>query len=473
MLRFAFILSLHLLSSTAIGVAQTVEIEVNNSPSEADDYLCWSPTPARVRLAEPAAAAVPVRLSSAEQPNGGSLVFDDTIQAFPSVEAFMPQQHIDLVLPLNGVWVPFQVAGVTASVDGKDVSITVTDTSGTSLGQLPVMVRVRKNADDLEPLERNRFLTALATLHGHQRLAGPRDAYEKYATAHGVAFSLGIHSGSAGLPLFLAWHRAFLLSLERELQAVDPRVALPYWRFDEDSNNIFRDNFMGLVNGPTMPGGSIVAFDAGNPLFGWRMSTGGPLVREGNPTMGLQAVYPAFLFDTLPNLFAEEGIDQYQGAQPENGANGKLEQRHHNYAHVANGGWLGSGTSPRDPLFFMLHTNVDRAWAEWQARFDRFDTANTASYFLQGSYPGATDPNRLMKGSYANDAMWPWSQDDGASTPSDPRDDWPGRGWAMPASLGGHGPDGPPTPASMIDYLSLNGGTAGHGSCYNDLRFER
>ena len=48
-----------------------------------------------------------------------------------------------------------------------------------------------------------------------------------------------------GAPGFLPWHRAYLLDLERELQAIDPSVALPYWRFDQPAPNVFTRDFMG------------------------------------------------------------------------------------------------------------------------------------------------------------------------------------------------------------------------------------
>ena len=49
--------------------------------------------------------------------------------------------------------------------------------------------------------------------------------------------------GAAG---FLPWHRAYLLDLERELQAIDPSVALPYWRFDQPAPNLFTRDFLGV-----------------------------------------------------------------------------------------------------------------------------------------------------------------------------------------------------------------------------------
>ena len=77
---------------------------------------------------------------------------------------------------------------------------------------------------------------------------------------------------------FLPWHRAYLLDLERELQAIDPSVALPYWRFDQPAPNVFTRQFMGV---PDSAGR--VQFTAGHPFGTWR--TDGQLgILEATPS---------------------------------------------------------------------------------------------------------------------------------------------------------------------------------------------
>ena len=46
-------------------------------------------------------------------------------------------------------------------------------------------------------------------------------------------------------PAFLPWHRTMLLHVERELQKLEPRVALHYWDWDAAAPNIFHEDFMG------------------------------------------------------------------------------------------------------------------------------------------------------------------------------------------------------------------------------------
>jgi len=73
-----------------------------------------------------------------------------------------------------------------------------------------------------------------------------------------------IHAG----PRFLPWHRAYMLDLERELQKIDPSVALHYWRFDQRAPRVFRRNFMGAMK-PANGAEREAVFNASNPLSAW------------------------------------------------------------------------------------------------------------------------------------------------------------------------------------------------------------
>jgi tyrosinase len=67
--------------------------------------------------------------------------------------------------------------------------------------------------------------------------------------------------------------------------------------------------------------------------------------------------------------------------------------------------------APRDPLFFMLHANVDRLWATWQAagnNSNRINPTNQTAYFFQGS---ANDPQAQQIGDNSSDTLWPWNND--------------------------------------------------------------
>lgn len=50
---------------------------------------------------------------------------------------------------------------------------------------------------------------------------------------------------------------------------------------------------------------------------------------------------------------------------------------------------MGPATSPNEPLFFLHHANVDRAWAKWQGR----------NATRLADYAGFNDPNRVISAS--------------------------------------------------------------------------
>jgi tyrosinase len=54
-----------------------------------------------------------------------------------------------------------------------------------------------------------------------------------------------------------------------------------------------------------------------------------------------------------------------------------LEINPHGEAHTSINGFLNYvPTAPKDPLFFFLHSNVERFWAKWQVIEDRFEAQN-------------------------------------------------------------------------------------------------
>lgn len=458
-----------------------VIIEVNNSAALEDDYFCWTPIPARARLSDPLPSSqdpVSVTLQAESEAGGGDLTFQAATGARPTKASFTPTPTLQLSLPASGDWTPFWVAGTRPSMAAKDVAIVTKDQAGSELGRLPVMVRVRKDAATLQPEEIRLFLKALRDLHDLDNGA-VNSRYTKYAAAHAVAFDVGIHDGDTPTwwPLFLAWHRAFLLSLERELQALEPRVALPYWRFDRRdpavvtavTPKIFTPAFMGSVQGDSgVPGGFLVQFDPTNPLFGWQIpELNGALVRQFDATGG-----------AMPDSRLRDLFDAVDGdGNLVNGAyraiNGRLELRYHNEAHGAVNGWLGQGFSPVDPLFFLLHANVDRAWANWQIEFDRWDPGTGDAYHAQGAYPGPGTEPRFRKGSYGDDVMWPWGDNSGDQGTPDQSDDWPDIGvpFALLAGPGTGGPNDPATPKDMVDYLDTRGQGVAINACYDDMDY--
>jgi tyrosinase len=129
----------------------------------------------------------------------------------------------------------------------------------------------------------------------------------------------------------------------------------------------------------------------------------------------------------------------------------------------------------RDPLFFMLHANVDRLWAKWQWLYGRDDPTDLASYEPQGAYAAPCPPSMSPRlGHYVDDRMWPWDGTTGFVTAGDPCTERPATapGGPIPAAIGGWGPPAVPRPRDVIDYDRWTLlGSSGLGYGYDDVPF--
>ena len=402
-----------------------VELQINNSVSARARFVSWAPSPCRIRVTDPTGGTSPttnVQITSVSAAGGGAVVFRrGTTGAFSN--------SLTLAVPITGTSVPFFVGGRRASVNNGDVRIEARN--GTTLvGGVKLMVRIRKNANTLTPGERDRFVAAFAQLNnqGAGRFADFRDMHTNVSSpqAHGA-------------PGFLPWHRAYLLDLERELQAIDPSVALPYWRFDQASPNVFTPEFLGVSDAL-----GTVSFSATNPLQFW--------VTDGVPGINRR---PFFATDTAPPGLRNEAQTLALGTGYP--AFRTMEGNPHGSAHTSFGGSISSiGTAAKDPLFFLLHCNVDRLWAKWQKLNGRFDPAVAASY---DSNPGNPIGHNLP------DTMWPWNGVTGAPRPPTA----PGGAMAGSPTVSAPGPT--PRVRSSLDYQGVISAGSRLGFDYDDVRF--
>jgi tyrosinase len=241
---------------------------------------------------------------------------------------------------------------------------------------------------------------------------------------------------------FLPWHRAYLLDLERELQAIDPSVTLPYWRFDQPAPNVFTREFMGVSNSA-----GTVEFAAGHPFNTWR--TDGALGISRQPG-----------FDTgsaPPGLRTETQTLALGGLAP-NAAYGGfvvMEINPHGSAHTRFGGFVSRiPSAARDPLFFMLHANVDRLWAKWQWVHGRTSPTEARAFAPSGRI-----------GHRIPDTMWPWNGITGAPRPAT------APGGTFPPSRSTGQPGLKPKVGAMLDYQAVGGGPP-LAFAYDDVPFE-
>lgn len=404
-----------------------VELQINNSISPTARFVSWAPSPCRIRMTNPSGATSPsvnVRIAGSSAAGGGAVVFRrNTTGAFSN--------SLTVPVPITGTSVPFFVAGRFGrpSINNEDVRIEAR--AGTTLvGSVRVMVRIRKNANTLTAAERDRFVAAFAQLNnqGAGRFADFRDMH--------VSVSLPQAHGAAG---FLPWHRAYLLDLERELQVIDPSVSLPYWRFDQPAPTIFTREFLGASDSI-----GTVQFSPTNPLQFWR-TDGVPGINR-RPFFNTAAAPPGLRNEAqtlaLGNLYRLFRI---------------MENNPHGFAHTSFDGFIfNPATAPKDPLFFLLHCNVDRLWAKWQRQFGRFDPAVAASY----------DSNPTNRpGHNLPDTMWPWNGVTGGTRPPT------APGGAMAASPCVNAPGSQPRVQDCLDYQGSVNAVSGMGFDYDDAPF--
>jgi tyrosinase len=190
-------------------------------------------------------------------------------------------------------------------------------------------------------------------------------------------------------PVFLPWHRFMLIFLEAQLQRVlqNPDFGLPYWSWSDDGElppdeqpnaPVWEDDCMGGDGDPAQ--GSVVTsgpFSASSPFQiavtadsnGVLRTTARPLRRRFDAVLGLppkaeaQAALADDDYDEAP--WSAETVsfrNLLEGWVPSDGL-----PHVHNRVHVFVGGDMLLSSSPNDPVFYLNHCNVDRAWSAWLA----------------------------------------------------------------------------------------------------------
>ncbi len=478
---------------TSAAAAQ-IQIDIRGTADPHDDYIAWSPVPATIRQAPGGTRDIAIVLTNQDvaTPNHGQVNFAADAAAYKqAIDSGSDPSALKLTLPASGAAQSFVVAGRFPHFSLQDHDTIIAVHEGGATGRIiaakTLMVRVRRNLETLTQGEMDRFLWALAALRFRKAAGGNpgESVYDFLVRMHDIGakgYDLSDpHDLSKGYPDqehkgagFLPWHRAFLLELERQLQSVDPSVALPYWPIYQKPAGAHSRVFDAAFTG----GNSVASdqrfyvpeptrFAAGNPLYGWYMKDRGPLARwtlaRDNPN-----------FTKPGNL-----IDRDHGGSMKDKyifAAGAIESNPHNIGHNWSGVWMSNcKISPSDPLFWPFHTYFDWLWAAWQQNYDRFatDGSDPANYWPNGTYEaGSAASKQNAKGHHLKDTMWPW---DGDTTQSK---DFGAR--RPPVVVGGKfaastvpglwpGADATPTPGNMIDYAGYASRADDEGVGYDSI----
>jgi len=487
-----------------LGLPQ-VEIRINELSTDSamlrdnpsDDYVTWAPTFCRARLSTPGA---PVTVALTNDPpgniaGGGDVQFAQFVDPWP-VNTTATNNTVTLNLPGDGSYVSFVIAGKFGkpSTNDKDTIIEahLNNAAGPLVGTKPLMVRVRKNANSLTASERARYLFALRNFRNQ---LGTN--YILLQEMHRLAQSISNDQGHKQ-PAFLPWHRAMLLQVERELQKIDPSVALHYWNWDAAAPNVFINDFIGASDLGSMSFIDEPVFSITNPLNGWNTELPFASGKIQRNTEDHTIAAPAGYYKPLdhppdPSLVGDLNYGPYSP----NHFDYECEKLAHNNAHgwPCGGGHLAMPVrSAADPLFYLLHSQTERQWAYWQHANNRFGVITMGNltfpspvhYDNSGNWndPGVID---FWRGAFLEDTMWPWDGTTGGA----------GRGQRPPNQASGPGQNVPtsmpvvpmspfsasaihnlwpasgatPRPRDMIDYLGRFQPNLGLGFCYDDVPY--
>lgn len=487
-------------------------LKINESESEKAAYVGWTPVKCTLTIeGYTGQIPMPVTITTGHDGNEGRLSLYDsnatTAQPVNKIEHDFKNQRE----------VTFYIAGQYpyASVAKKDTFIRVESQTNEIDTQITkVMVRVRKNANNLSDDEITMFLEAFVRLNTEKTKKNyngnytnkPSKLLGEIVLMHTYDAIYEIHQRTS----FHPWHRIFNMHLERELQAIIPHVTIPYWKFDKKAEHVFTPKFIGETaksNNSDSVETMQPKFDKMNPLVNYINNTAwGPLnraYRDRNPASQDTFGRSNGKRDVLTEeKIIEEGPNTFeQWASYEEGFS-------HNSAHnVFTGDVADVGKDPIDPLFFMMHSNVDRLWAKWQDRYNRFDSNQKEAYPHQGKYQGKRGDEWIKEwnenatqddldffnaagfykqsnkdiGNFLNDTLWPWDLD---TTDSRPMRRWNGdidpefgRGEVpeieieFPESATSNYPNGPITVKSTIDFQDRHNNKISLGFDYDDIPY--
>lgn len=235
-------------------------------------------------------------------------------------------------------------------------------------------LHLRRNIRFLTPEELNRYRDAWRMIQSPES-----GAFQRLAGFHGCPRQY-CHRVSDG-PIFLAWHRQYMLELERELQVYDPTVALHYWDWTSATSissglpaAFTEDTYISPADDQEYP----------NPLKKFLLDCGG----QNRDTIRNPGS-PGSLFSLATSVRNAYGAATYRSF------NSAIDAPHgglHTWFRFGTGGMsdmFSTTYAAYDPVFWAHHSNVDRQWASWQEGGGPAPSLDDLGLTLRG-FPGQT-----------------------------------------------------------------------------------
>ena len=233
-------------------------------------------------------------------------------------------------------------------------------------------IRVRKSIYDLTPDELQRLTNAFNVIRAN-------GTYQQFVDSHAMTMmTQTLYPGESGTqrnaahrgPVFGPWHREAVWELEAALRAVDPTVSLPYWPFEQDAGQgtprIFSAAYFGS-DGNRAQNDRVTD----GPFASWNIVRRIARDPDGATTLPTQAQVNALM--SIPNYdtgsYSEFSQNSFRNAL-EGWVGPNTDRNMHNRVHSYIGGDMsgsnGMNRIVNDPVFWMLHANVDRIYWQWQ-----------------------------------------------------------------------------------------------------------
>lgn len=227
-------------------------------------------------------------------------------------------------------------------------------------------LRTRRNIYSLSADELRRLVNAINTLRANGEY---QDFVNRHLQTMMVETPVGDPTTDRNVahrgPAFLPWHRAFIYEFEERLRAVDPSVTLPYWPFEQEGAGIPRVFSAAYLGSDGNRAQNDRVTDG--PFASWNI-----IRRLGRDTETGQTRLPstidvnALLQNTLyaSPQYNEQSLGFVTEMEGWIGTNAPWGM--HNRVHGYIGGDMVTMDSVNDPVFFLMHANVDRLWWQWQ-----------------------------------------------------------------------------------------------------------